>query len=525
MSMLSSALRKHSLAGALVLSGAAFASQAEASPLIEIAGGVIGDSGHNGRFTGSDASAAYFNPANLSRTSNGINVGIMVINDAISLRLGARDVAVNDIEREDLTVLFPSGRNLGGDVPLPSQYLYQGCGNVANPGNCNLPGTPRQSQGSSGNTRAYATLGFTNKVVEDYLHVGFYALLPLGTFTEARAFYADEREQYFSNSLHSELFSDRLMAPSISFGLSSSPIPNLTLGLSFTIALLATADATVYTPEPSALDNSLLLSMKMGVIAKAAPHFAIAYDPVPGLRLSGTVHSPSRFDIDMNFGTLLQDSSLQVATRRMTLDYNPWMFGLGAEYKFDLNESLDFTIVGGVTYELWSRYVNRQRVVAKGDYAWSNTLTPSIGARLTNGVWTTGLDLKFIPTPIPEQTGRTNHVGNHQSLANALVDYRFSLGRLNMGVGANAQAHFLHSRRNTKIPPRTDGVIRDPGNPLYGQNFNPNLVIDEIPDDTVHNTVENYTGNVGLQTNNPGWPSFESRGLVWGASAYLSIYY
>lgn len=514
---------RHSVASVLALGIGASALSAEASPLIEIAGGVIGDSGHNGRFTGSDASAAYFNPANLSRTANGINVGILVIHDSLSLRLGARD-AVNNIEDADRTVIFNSGQNLGGSIPLPTQYLYDGCANVQS-STCNLTGTPRQSQGSSGNTRAYASLGFTNKIVDQYLHAGFYALLPLGTFTQGKTFFADEREQYFSNSLHPELMSDRLLAPSLAFGLSSSPIPNLTLGLSFTIALLANAQAVVYTPEPNALDNSLLLSLDMGVVAKAAPHFAIAYDPIPGLRISGTVHSPSRFDIDMDFGTLLQDSSFQIASRRMTFDYNPWMFGLGVEYVHELYGDLALTLTGGITYELWSNYVDRYRQEALPGYEWSNTVTPSIGARLGNGVWTTGLDLKYVPTPIPVQTGRTNYVGNNKALANLLFDYRFTAGKLNLGVGANFQAHFMQARMNTKLPPRTDGVIRDPSNPLYGQNFNPNRVIDEVPDDTRHQVVENYTGNVGLQTNNPGWPWFESTGFMFAGSAYLSIYY
>lgn len=514
---------KRSVVSLLALSIVGGTLTAEASPLIEMAGGVIGDSGHNGRFTGSDASAAYFNPANLSRTSNGINVGILVLNDAVSLKLGQRQ-AINNIEDADRTVIFQSGRNLGGAIPLPTQFLYDGCENVS-VSTCNLTGTPRQSQGSSGNTTAYATLGFTNKVVDKYLHAGFYALLPLGTFTQAQTFYADEREQYFSNSLHPELMSDRLLAPSISFGLSSSPIENLTLGLSFTIALMANADAVVYTPEPNALDNSLLLSLNMGVIAKAAPHFAIAYDPIPGLRISGTVHSPSRFDIDMNFGTLLQDSSFQVAARQMTFDWNPWMVGLGAEYVMDLGSTLELTLVGGITYERWSKYVDRYRNTPSGEYEWSDTVTPSVGARLGNGEWTTGLDFKYVPTPIPEQTGRTNYVGNNKALLNALVDYRFTLGRLNLGVGANVQAHFMQARMNTKIPPRTDGVVRDPASPLYGQNFNPNRVVDEVPDDTIHRVEQNYTGNVGLQTNNPGWPWFESSGFMWGGSAYLSIYY
>src|SRR5690606_26883563 len=48
---------------------------AEASPLIEHTGALIGEGGFNARFTESGPAAAYFNPAFLTRSKTGISIG------------------------------------------------------------------------------------------------------------------------------------------------------------------------------------------------------------------------------------------------------------------------------------------------------------------------------------------------------------------------------------------------------------------------------------------------------------------
>ena len=55
------------------------------------------------------------------------------------------------------------------------------------------------------------------KLFEQRLALGLHGLIPNGEFTKLRAFYNDEREQYFSNSLHPELYSDRMTALSLAF--------------------------------------------------------------------------------------------------------------------------------------------------------------------------------------------------------------------------------------------------------------------------------------------------------------------
>ena len=77
---------------------------------------------------------------------------------------------------------------------VPTQWLQQGCEAGTNVGQCPAPAfgaRPRQGAGSSGNTYAYLTLGFTKQLVKDRFTIGLLATLPLvnlttGPFTPAR---------------------------------------------------------------------------------------------------------------------------------------------------------------------------------------------------------------------------------------------------------------------------------------------------------------------------------------------------
>ena len=68
---------------------------------------------------------------------------------------------------------------------------------------------PRQAAGTGHETIPYQGFGLVVKLFEDYVALGIHGLIPIGDFTRIVAFFNDEREQYFSNSLHPELYGDR----------------------------------------------------------------------------------------------------------------------------------------------------------------------------------------------------------------------------------------------------------------------------------------------------------------------------
>ena len=88
-------------------------------------------------------------------------------------------------------------------------------GRISDKKDASLAARPRQAAGTGHETFTYEAFGMVVKLFQERLALGVHGLVPNGEFTKIRAFYPDEREQYFSNSLHPELYSDRLTPVSL----------------------------------------------------------------------------------------------------------------------------------------------------------------------------------------------------------------------------------------------------------------------------------------------------------------------
>src|SRR5262249_41560643 len=163
------------------------------SPVFELAGAVQGQGGLNARTVESGAASAYFNPAFLAGAEAGFEIGVFVLADEIGIRGAARPPGAE-------IPVAAAGAPLPSDpLPhhgVPTQGLERGSQTPL------IAARPRQAGGSSHNVRGYQVLGLVHKFFEGRLGIGIYGMIPYGTFTTASAFYSDEREQYFSNSLH-----------------------------------------------------------------------------------------------------------------------------------------------------------------------------------------------------------------------------------------------------------------------------------------------------------------------------------
>jgi hypothetical protein len=499
-------------AGALV--GASltfFTATAEASPLFELVGSTLGTGGFNGRAYGPSSASTYFNPAMLPRARQGVELGWFVLNDAISITLDGRSHAVDITE----TVL----RDIGGRSvpPLPTSWLERGC--TSTPGttlgcDTDLAAQPRQSAGSSGNTRAYQVIGLVNHVFDRYLSYGLYTLVPLGPYVQANSFFNDEREQYFSNSLHPELYSDRLTAMALAFGVGSQPLDWLSLGVSFTMSLANSAAASTYVGNANDVAGTLQLSTKLDVVAGVSPHFAAVIQPIEPLRISVTAHTPQKMGIEATSSTFLPSGDKQSAEREAVHAWLPWIAGIGVAYDFYRGDDHTWSVTGTGMYQAWSKYRNRQGERPLRGYEWSDTPTFALGVRHAyQGVLASYVDAVFQPTPVPLQTGRTNYVDNDRIGAVAGVSYdwhpEFLSGAMFRFAG-NLQMHFLPERHQTKINPTLPSA---PGS----------LVLDERPDNVTDNRGMAVPEAAGLQTNNPGWPGFSSRGVLAGGGVSVSL--
>ncbi|HEX4446457.1 MAG TPA: hypothetical protein VH044_06975 [Polyangiaceae bacterium] len=487
----------------------ALARDAAASPLMDLTGGTDGMGGLQARTVAGGASAAYFNPALLVDAPVGLTIGVLAVSEQIGIALDGRPSTASAVPDGIANASHAGGVALSG-VPIATNLLQNG--RAATKLNGALASRPRQADGSGHETTVYETLGFAARLFDDQLAIGFYGIVPDGDFTKLDAFYNDEREQYFSNSLHPELYSDRLVSVSLAFGAAWKFSSALSVGLGASLMLHAGVVAPTYVANAANLGN-ILIDTNASVNVSVSPHMGVAYAPTPRVHLTGTVAAPEKNEMDVDFTFLLPNGLQQGSTFPLLYDYMPWQVALGGTYDLVQNGDESFSVAATAVYEKWSDYLDRHAATPSGPYRWYDTISPTVGARYRQGPTGAFLDLQYKPSPVPAQTGRTNYVDNDRLGAGGGFDYAFTVKHTAMHVGAQAQAFWLVPRHQTKLP--------TPNEP-DGLNHYPNLVTDEVPDDTELSGAP-FAGSAGLQTNNPGWPGFGSAGVIFGGGLYVSV--
>lgn len=483
------------LAAAIVLT----APSAGASPLFELLGGIGGDGGLNARAIGSSPAAAYFNPALLAKAKRQLELGMFMLSDQIEMILDGRPGGDVPLVVGDRNAFDP---NTG--IPIPNDTVPTGW--LEDGGADGLTPSPRQAAGTSGKSRGYAVLGLVAPIIEDKLAVGLQTIVPMGTFTTTNAFFNDEREQFFSNSLHAELYSDRLTAMSLAFGIGGALGDSVSVGAGMTVNLDNTAEASTYVRDPADYDQ-LRLSTAVNVNTSIAPHFGVNFRANDSVSVSGTVHTEQKFVVDTQFGATLPDGKKSQTTRTSIHNFVPLSAGLGADFVFDPHAESRFGVVATMVFERWSDYVDRhgERPDQYGSkFGWDDTFTGGIGLRY-EGVSKAQLDLTYHPSPVPEQIGRSNYVDNDRLSMAFGISRAFEIGDgVSLAPGGQFQVHRLLPRYQAK----DDDLIRD-----------------EFPDGAVDDNLVPIASSEGLQTNNPGWPGFQSQGWILAGGVTVSLIY
>jgi hypothetical protein len=154
--------------------------------------------------------------------------------------------------------------------------------------------------------------------------------------------------------------------------------------------------------------------------------------------------------------------------------------------------------------ERWSQY--RDRHGESPQDPWHNTVAVVAGGNFAWRQRRLSFDLGYAPTPVPDQTGRSNYVDNSRIVSSASIESPVKL------LGREVEAGF-YLFGSVFIPRTAD---KDP--------LATHPVIDEYPDSaTVIRTGLPAADTAGLQTNNPGYPGFDSRGYMLGLGVCLRI--
>jgi hypothetical protein len=455
------------------------------------------------------SAAAYFNPALLSDAPAGFTVGFIILNEGYGLELDGRPGTEFAIPEGIENFAHADGKRFD-NYPITTNLLQLGREKDAR--RSAFEARPRQGAGSGHVTRTYETVGLVVKVFGERATIGFHALIPNGEFTKMRAFFNDEREQYFSNSLHPELYSDRMLSLSMALGLGIKLSDSLSIGAGATFALRAAAVAGAYVTDTGNL-GAIQLDMDASVNIGISPHFGVSYKPSERLQLAATAHTPQRVEFGSSFKFLLASGVEQSSALTFVLDYTPWQLGLGGSYDVLRAQGQTLTVAATLLYADWSSYIDRHGVKPTPAYAWADTVSPTVGLRYRLGNLGTSLDLAYLPTPVPLQRGRTNYVDNDRASGSVGAEYHFHLFGSALSLGTQLQVHRLVPRHQAKLPTPTqaDGAVLDP-----------ERVKDELPDDA-QRSGDPVAAAAGLQTNNPGWPGFASGGWIVAASLHLSV--
>jgi len=473
-----------------VLVASTLSRAAVAAPLPELLGAPTGAHPFNAAVASPGAEAAYFNPALLVDSDPGLTLGFVLLWSDLAIGLDPRPDGV-DVPGTiyDLRELLDDGstRRLV-DRPLPTASL-------------------REARRSTRDRDAltYLELGLVQPIVAGRLAVGLYGTLPTAAVQVQRPYFVDEREQYFSNRLHFELYGDRLRTQAFHFGLGARPLPWLSLGAGLSLGTRSVARTDVYIGDSLYQEESLVVS-DVTVEATLTPSFALAVTPIEPLRLALTLHLSSGHDVDgrsdVQFWTFPYPDDGDSVVQRFAFRHGdqPLRLGFGAHWAATAGD-LRWNVAATGRLIRWSAYQNRQ--ADRPRQAFRDTVTWGLGGGVAWSGHRVGLDLLWAPTPVPEQVGRDNYVDNDRVGASLTWGVGLPVGDATLRAGLTLGVQ--------RLVPRSVRKDLDAADPVR----------DELPRAVDIRSGELAPEAEGLQTNNPGFPGFASRG--WLVSAGLRI--
>jgi len=348
-------------------------------------------------------------------------------------------------------------------------------------------------------------LGTHTRFLNDLLAVGFYALLPIKAMEAQAPFYSDEREQYFSNSLHFELLEDRLSGSTLSFALAGRLSESISLGAGVTMNTDSSAISDVFIGD-AAYQAGAMIVPRVEVQTSWTPHFGLVFDPDNPFQLSAAVHLKNQSSVEaksaVQFWNYPYKEGATSIDQEVSLGYKmlPLRAQLGVLWDSRESEANGWAVGAEATWTQWSDYTNRYGEAPS--LAWKDTLTINAGGSLDLQEHEIGVDLRYRPSPVPDQTGRTNYVDNDRLAASLAWEINLPLRST---LGLQLQLHYLLPRETQKSTDSSDPVI------------------DEFPDSVDIKSDAPIADSEGLQSNNPGYPGYDSSGAITVGSLYYKL--
>lgn len=471
------------------------------SSVLELMGSTDSPNPFTARTISTGAEAAYFNPAYLvlQEDSFKLGFGMMLQNKDIEhfKRPSGYDVSTQ------ITNTSSSAITTGGKyVPLATSELIN-----------------KRGSANYDSFDGIITIGAVKSIVKNWLAAGAYALIPTSGIQTQDPFFNDEREQYFSNSLHFELYGDRLNQFSMAFALGGKVSSFLRLGAGVAVTTYTVTKNQVFVPDSND-PSQQIINAHMKVGGSAAPFFSFIANPFLGLHLTGTFHFPT------NTGVVELNNEMQVygwtyeegekryleAQSSMTAGYQPMKLSVGLYYDFNVR-GYKLTPLASFEWSRWSTYVNRHGETPQDE--WNDTFAFNGGFMLRHRERKAAFNINYVPSPVPAQTGRENYVDNDRLGFSVGYSEYFHFEKFSIGGGITSSLQILLSRTESKDKDRSE---EDGG------------LVDEFPDDSPFYGMpeeqdEFNKAKAGLQSNNPGFPGWKSSGFIFGIGISAEVLY
>lgn len=351
-------------------------------------------------------------------------------------------------------------------------------------------------------------VGVVSKIIFEGLHGGVMVFLPLPSPISLAAPFADEREKMFSNQLRFERLGEPSHRLDVQFGLGYQVTEWLSVGVGATYLPSIGVNTGIYLADSTDQANAELAAdvttnnafgLLAGLTVKLPGDVAVGV----AFRDSLAMRLTSDNEIQIN-GVTGGEPIVQQA--RWTPVYTPARGSLGVAWTAG-----EWLFSGDLRYTFWSTYENGQGERAN----FNNVFSGALGTQWQYNEHTAlRLGLGWEPSPVPDQTGRTNYVDNDRLSVSLGAGHSFQVGEAKFDVAWALRLQGLVRREVNKArldhyPSCAPGVTE---------------LCDEVPDDLIDPSTDRpFPEGRGLQTGNPGFPGWVSGG--WLGSLGVELRY
>ncbi|MCX7959748.1 MAG: outer membrane protein transport protein, partial [Deltaproteobacteria bacterium] len=312
---------------------------------------------------------------------------------------------------------------------------------------------------------------------------GFGIYLPTNRIHLEKSFFPDERERYFTNKIHPELYGVRSEGESIYVAAAYRILNNLSIGAGTIMKINSVAPSYQYLPSITKTDQ-MYLNLSAEEKIKIFPLAGIYFRPSERLSLGLSYRASTYFKIISRSFTevkgLTQPGQPNVSEEIFNFQYTPDEYTGSVSFKHG-----NYLFTTDIVYEAYSDY--RDSHNQKPVVPFNDIVSVHFG---TEYVFSDFLLLRggyvYRPSPVPVQNGRTNYADTdtHCLTLGAGLKWNYEGWRLNLDIYSLFM--YFEERENRK----SDEAVEP--------------VIDE----------DKYTD--GLQSKNPGYPGFTMSGFGYG---------